>query len=74
MEANYLYLHDFLSRCFSLCLQLLKNSDRRFSEASAGLNIIRYFSVVQSLQNPEVGLNANLVSSRMFHCNKYGIP
>ena len=39
-----------------LCLQWEKNSDLKLSLASSGLNIIRYFSIVQSLQKLVAGL------------------
>ena len=65
IRCFYFRSHDLLRRCFSLCLQWLKNSDRRFRVASPGLNIMKNFSIAHNLQYPVVGLNAVFVSHRI---------
>ena len=49
IRCFYFRSHDLLRRCFSLCLQWLKNSDRRFRVASPGLNIMKNFSIAHNL-------------------------
>ena len=65
IRCFYFRSHDLLRRCFSLCLQWLKNSDRRFRVASPGLNIMKNFSIAHNLQYPVMGLNAVFVSHRI---------
>ena len=65
IRCFYFRSHDLLRRCFSLCLQWLKNSDRRFRVASPGLNIMKNFSIAHNLQYPVVGLKAVLVSHKI---------
>ena len=59
--------YDLAKRCRVLWRQWEKNSDLRFKLASSGLNIMRYFSILQSWQKFLRGLKAPLVLFKILH-------
>ena len=66
-------VQDFTSRCFSLCLHTVKNSDLWLSEASSGWKRMWCFSRIQSLQMLVAGFQgADLL--RISHVSVYPTP
>ena len=66
-------VQDFIKRCFSLCLHMVKNSDLWFRDASSGWKRMWCFSRIHNLQMLVMGFQGGAFL-RISHLSVYPTP
>ena len=71
--TNKKAVQEFIKRCFSLCLQVVKNSDLWFKDESSGWKRMWCFSRIHNLQMLVMGFQGGAFL-RISHLSVYPIP